>query len=422
MKKVKAIGLSSDRLAKNWKYTFFCILLIGVLTILINIVLINYESITYVKRCVSKFVKTDVDKTYIIDFDIQEVKSEDLSLLPEELNKDLECELYGNYIYASTKINEFKGKKEFQNINKKVYDESVLNPENRISFDVVKNYTNILCIGENLGRMCDLKYEFGESCFNFQSEDNLIPVVVGYNYKDILKVGDMFTSAVYEEKYQVVGVLKQGESWLAADSLGSNIEFSKCLDNYIIVSRGDILTHNYGNLYYFVSNYDKELVIKKTKAMLNKMGYSVNVYTLEEQLNESLKEEFELIRTYVVVLIFLSSIGVVTLSSISVNSVIDEMKNIGIMYSIGFTYKDMRNITISENVLKILVGSVVGFAISYSYIYSNSLSYEKDIINEIEFSTMPLIILAIMIVITMLSVVIPLRYVKKIDIRELVTK
>ncbi|MEE3325568.1 MAG: FtsX-like permease family protein, partial [Methanosphaera sp.] len=190
----------------------------------------------------------------------------------------------------------------------------------------------------------------------------------------------------------------------------------------IIVSRGDILTHNYGNLYYFVSNYDKELVIKKTKAMLNKMGYSVNVYTLEEQLNESLKDEFELIKTYVIVLIFLSSIGVVTLSSISINSVIDEMKNIGIMYSIGFTYKDMRNITISENVLKILVGSVVGFAISYSYIYLNSLFYEKDIINEIEFSTMPLIILVIMIVITMLSVVIPLRYIKKINIRELVTK
>ena len=428
MKILKILEMAMDRINRKIWYSIFCVVIIASITFLVNTVLVSYNKITYVKDKTTQLIDKPVENTYVVEWGIADVKSEDLMAIKEEHNNIEGVLGAGMFMYGHTFISEFMDDTRFQKINEYIINEEVSSLEMDIPelVEMRMKTTKMLLVDNDISDLCKLEVENGSNDLCIKLDNGTIPVIAGYNYRDLLNVGDTFTnySDVYNhEKYEIIGILKQGQVWLSENELGSSINYSKCLDNYLVAGSCQLLDASFSSVgYMYITDNNDKYVSKKVDSIINSYGYSAKSKTVDEKLEESLSEERDLLKMYVGTFLFLGSIGILTLSTISVLSVIITQKDIGIMYSIGFTLRDMKKITVMENILKVLTGVVIGFAISFSIMYYSAMEYEQHMIVDIEMSELPIIILAVMLIIAFVSVIIPIKMLEKYSPTELIGK
>ena len=157
-------------------------------------------------------------------------------------------------------------------------------------------------------------------------DENEIPIIVGYNLKDIYSLGNTYT--FYEEdgeefKVRVVGVLKKGANYPSLQDV------KECLDNSYILPISD----DFQKKYFTLSDYD--LAISTT------IFYTENISELNDLINEANKTDF------------------FSLDIISVEDVLEEYEN----YFIFPRYKTIAIFGGISFVLLILVGLDISFII-----------------------------------------------------------
>lgn len=108
-------------------------------------------------------------------------------------------------------------------------------------------------------------------------DDNEVPIIVGYNLKDIYLLGNTYT--FYEEdeeefKARVVGVLKKGANYPSLQDI------KECLDNSYILPISD----DFQKKYFTLSDYD--LAISTT------IFYTENISELNEIIDEANDTDF----------------------------------------------------------------------------------------------------------------------------------
>ena len=427
MKILKIIDMAVDRINRNIWHSIFCVIIIATLAVLVNTILVSYNKIVYVKNKTEELIDKPTDDTYVVEWGIADVDYEDLKLIKEQHNSMEEIKGAGMFTYGHTFIKEFMDNEEFQKINQEIIKEdSSLFQENFIMMEMEKKSTNMLLIDDEISDLCKLEVIEGSNVLSQELENGAIPVIAGYNYKDLLNVGDVFNNYYdsYEgEKYQVIGILKEGENWLSDNEIGSDINYCKCLDNYLVVGSCKVLDNSFVSTgYFYVTKEDAKQASAKADNIINSFGYFAESKSITDKLEDSLSEERELLKMYIGTLLFLGSIGIITLSAISILSVIITKKDIAIMYSIGFTLRDMKRVTLWENTLKVVTGAVIGFAISLGYIYVSAMEYEQSMILDIELSFIPVVILAMMLVIAFISVIIPTKILNRYCPSELIGK
>lgn len=411
MKNTQAFLLSVDRNFRKKSNTLFSISMIMLLIILINCIVLSYSKITYIKNKTLHLLNTSPKSTFFLDWKMESPSFDDLNSIQKNINKYFPEISYGRFLFCDTIIKEFINNEKILQISRNQHksdNDRLLQNINISNMDIALPF---LYIDDNIEELCKLKLLKGES-INVDINNNNIPVVIGYNYWGLLDIGDVFSSLAYEESFQVVGVLSKGAQWLSEEKLGTSLNYSKILDNYIVAGSCKILDNNFDSFGTVIINNKDESIKDEIEKYIGLYGYEVDCENVIELMDKSLEEEADLLKVYITIIAFIGIIGILSVTSLSIISVLLLKKEMGIMYSVGFSLKDMIKITIMENLLKVTIGALLGYIISFIYVYFNSWDFEKPVIMDIESSYIIVVIIIIQIV-TMLSVIIPLNLIKK---------
>lgn len=282
-------------------------------------------------------------------------------------------------------------------------------------------YFNGLAINETTIEKFDLSLLEGRKFSTNEYEDtsNTLPVILGYNFKKFLKLGDELKifSENPEQRIKVIGFLKK-DSYLP-QYIGSSLDpQDKIINlNNIILTTTKYIDINslypllLQNSYLFVDNNISDLKIidikSKIKTIFLRHGVEINV--LSEKLGidltiEELKEKQMIsLVSSVVILFFTLMTTIVTI----INSINMCKKEFGTYLLCGFNINDLTKIVLGE--LFILNGISFGIYFIISLVVFKKLSLYVFILTV-------LLVISYTILLSFLSV----NKLKKISIKELI--
>ncbi|HDR6317902.1 TPA: FtsX-like permease family protein [Bacillus thuringiensis] len=166
-----------------------------------------------------------------------------------------------------------------------------------------------------------------------------------------LKIGDMF--AIHEKEYKLVGLLHDSNS--AQENKNGRLLTYK---NEFKVGEGNLLIELYQSANF--NEVENEFI-----ALTNKENVKMN-----EELNKALKPSSEIIVAATI------SIGIVVISTIVIIynafqiSVVERMKQLGLLRSIGATQKQIRNIVMREATFLSIIAIFLGILCSIFVVFS----------------------------------------------------
>ena len=431
MKIVSDLRFALDRVCINKKRAFFSVMIIACLVMLINLVVVDIGKITYIKIKVSDILDEDTENVYRLDFGIDAMFVDNIKEIIDCVNETDGVKGAGMYSQVMYPVKEFANKEDFINLNKEALIEenqmmSLIDSEQMT--DLINTYgenSHFLYIDSRISDLCDIKLKDGSMGMQKRDNDN-VPVVVGSSYEGLLEIGDTFYVERFKETYQVVGIISEGTEWLTASKLGASESSGLVLDNYIVVMSDCKMASvniNYSACYYVLEeSSDCEMVKTEIEKILNGKKIKATIESVQKILDDELGDEKDLIEIYVALFLFLSSIGIVSVATSSIMSVLSNRDNIGIMIVSGFQRWDILCITIIENAIKALLGGIVGFAVSFALLMKNSLPYEKEIVLYLEFPHSFLWVICAVIIISIISTLPPLVMVKRMSLVELIKK
>ena len=230
--------------------------------------------------------------------------------------------IFTNFDSHYIEVDNFKGDAKFLN-------DLHLNPENS-SFSSIKgfyidyNFTKLFNLKVTEGRFFKKEdYEYEEN----SNPENILPLVLGANYKDIYKIGDELNvrPPLYKAptKAKVIGFLEK-DYYFLTNTFMSTIEN---LNNRIIIPRSSILDRNPDFGHCLCSIHDGVLFAEnkdKALAYFNEINEEASKYTLfkfeyrvlREIFNDSfvngLKEQIKMLNIMFLLVLIFCSTGIIT--------------------------------------------------------------------------------------------------------------
>lgn len=262
---------------------------------------------------------------------------------------------------------------------------------------------------------------------DFEKEEDKLPVVLGYNYKDKYKAGDTFHYYSYEDKTvkeaKVIGIL-QKDSYLLYKV---DAEQFTNLNDFIVsvfvdldkLPKDELLTKYYiqtfdlfntSYLLFDKSKSDDE--IQKIVGDVNKSFISLNIGKQNiENVDNYLQINKEMLvaqkhnsRTMATIIVIFLSIGI---TSSLLYSIKKEKKHYGIHILNGATINDICIRLFSQTLIICLIGFIA------------SIGILKSIFNTLNFNLF-IQVLIVFIIISLVTSIIPIVKVKRLSVVELI--
>lgn len=254
-----------------------------------------------------------------------------------------------------------------------------------------------------------------------------IPIVVGYDYRDVFQVGQKLTVTGgppgVEGKYRVIGILDKDSYWFNQ----SNVLESKTeeVSAYCILPLPQklaevndfALTLNSKTLYIVEPTADIEELRKNVEVVSKKYGLSIRQLTIKEFTDRKKAEimDAEIVRLFTsLIMIILSMSGMI---SVSISTLISKKREIGIRLSFGTSKTSIISIFAGELLALISISFVLSL-----YLFNSSLDkYQKGLgylysINIYNTGFLLITIAATFI----LCCIIPIIMIKKFSLRDLI--
>ncbi|MBE6050310.1 MAG: ABC transporter permease [Clostridium sp.] len=229
-----------------------------------------------------------------------------------------------------------------------------------------KNLPKVSSIGFNYGMIENYKNNINGEVFNEEwvIKDNLIPVIVGCDIAEKVKVGESYIKD--EITYKIIGTFKK-------DTLA--FDYTNTVDSSFLLNKSFVIplsedkffeNFNYEPITIFFKG-DKAEVSSNLNKGIEKVSSDIVVEDFENDLDKFLyelrtKKYYEICRIFIVTIIALTSI-ITTISY----KIVSDRDRIGILYSFGTSKKDIFKIFATEFSVNILIG-----------IFGGSLFYIKN--------------------------------------------
>ncbi len=224
-----------------------------------------------------------------------------------------------------------------------------------------------LFVSEELLGMLPLQTVEGVGC-DFSGDGEEVAVFVGYELKDQYPAGTSFS--VMGITYRVKGVLKKNSLWpVGATNHGEWMS----LDYVFVVGLGHCeqmretglvyVLLGLDNFYYYLEpGADAEKIRQAVMQIAQEKHFQIyDAYRLDRIVKDAVKDllgEPE----YFIMPITLVIISAVVMLLSAVLNVIIRKRNIGVMYSIGYSGRDIVQIFTMENAMKLLLGFMAALA------------------------------------------------------------
>lgn len=263
---------------------------------------------------------------------------------------------------------------------------------------------------------------------DFEKENDKIPVILGYDYKDKYKAGDTFPYYDTQNKKirnaEVIGILQQDSYLLYKVDYAEKFEN---LNNYIVTAFIDLdklpedklLTNYYFQVFdlfntsYFLFDETKsDIEIEKNLADINEVFEELNIGKQNiKSVNKYLDIDKEMLQAQkhnslimLIMIILFLSIGI---ASSVLYRIKKEKKYYGIHIMNGATLNDICIRVFEE----IFIMFLIGFGASIGIIKSNFKSLNANIL---------MLILLLLFIISIFISIVPILKIKKLKISELI--
>lgn len=431
MKFGSLIRFATDFIYKKKINLFFVSMMCIISVILINLIIVEYYRINYEKREIERVVKYKPKDIGYIKYSYDELKKMDKkkeNKILLELKKIKGIKQCGTFDNVSVLFDELYKNDEYLKMRKEIVNSMVeeihseFNEVERLMMSqTLYKYSNVLKIEPDMLNLCDLDIYKGKI---IKKKNGYIPLLIGYKYHDFIKIGQILTSTTDKKKYIVTGILKKNSRWLTNGDISNASNTSINLDNIFVAIDDEML--NYDSSYIIFDESDNENTRSNVLKMIEKVSekYKINfkILTIEEILCNMKSDMFLISKSWIALAIFSLIIGILSMSSVAIVTVLSRKSDIGILYALGFSEKIIGMIIIIENILQIGFGCIMGFCIAFFLsIYNNTTSVVERVI-DIQFKQGIISITGIFILCTLIASITPLIILNKSKPSELIEK
>lgn len=397
------------RIKKNIIIWLALVIVFTIAMVLVQLALYEYEKTNYTIRLTNEMIGNN-DNVYNVCLNTPEI-TEDIAMdmrgFLEELKNVPGVSASGRYIISSLIFDELKDNELLANRNNELF-EGTLRADYPSLIDVVYADKELLPLLHM------------ESLDNMETKDT-IPTWVGYNYADILSIGNIYTDPLTSCKYEIVGVIKK-DLRLPSETLLRSYLY-KDMNNAIFALYDERIeadyyyTYNYGNSMYFETNGTDE-TLNEIISLAKKHNLHVKIRSIPAYIDEYKQENKEMLMlTFLFTSIAVVS-GLMSILSSSIINIVLRKQELGIMLANGFLPGDIKRIIFIENGIKQFPAYFISIFITRAYIIRNTLTDLDDCLRVHQYYVVgkAFIILLILLII---SSVIPIILLNRIKPAEL---
>ena len=327
----------------------------------------------------------------------------------------LDEEIYTGAFYETGEyFNELESNSEYIRRNQTVYKNTYRENSPEIS--------EVIYVDAQLFNMIDTNIT--ASMFEI-SNDEYLPVYVGYEYKNILPLETVLTLSRTNQKYIIKGYI-QNEKWLNNDDFISFAPIS--LDNKFIIpfselDKKDNITQEStnGKIFIYLGNNENNInkYIQEINTYAEENGIKLNITSVNELIDDYKNANQNIINSNIFLAIMVSVCAITSIISTISILVLMRKKEYGIKIAFGYTKKKI----IFSLITEVITLEFCSALISYLMIYLKTLN-DKSIFNEIYLQTLgssSIIYMIIMLfVVCLLILILPLIIINHYEPSDLI--
>lgn len=404
---------------RKWATLFIAIQLIVSFYLICN-GLIQLALPDLARTTIHKYSNLDLDKTFTVTIPgstSEQWFSERYSKLKQEIGQMNDVIGRGSFSTAHFILLDLKRNDEYKVRNRELYKNTPLRGQENLSFMVY--------LDESMFSSTNITLEsgttFSKSDFKLASTDT-IPVWVGYDYMDVLQIGDEFSISWFGDqlKYRVVGVMAKGSKWLDKNDYISQgvrsldaaivtpfLEYQMTFSPFIVNSL------QRSTFFQVKESSDVSIIRERIKDAAAKLDLDTPVVrTIQEELDAYKTSIMELIKLNMYAGLFFlltTSIGIITSGLSSIRARYYEF---GIRKVYGESIIRIASSIITEMFILIMLCSIIGVLWNYYSNRSWSLAFDLSIL-ELFGIGLFLKLFSLVVVLTVLSVLYPIWMIYK---------
>lgn len=327
----------------------------------------------------------------------------------------LDEEIYTGAFYETGEyFNELESNSEYIRRNQTVYKNTYRENSPEIS--------EVIYVDAQLFNMIDTNIT--ASMFEI-SNDEYLPVYVGYEYKNILPLETVLTLSRTNQKCIIKGYI-QNEKWLNNDDFISFAPIS--LDNKFIIpfselDKKDNITQEStnGKIFIYLGNNENNInkYIQEINTYAEENGIKLNITSVNELIDDYKNANQNIINSNIFLAIMVSVCAITSIISTISILVLMRKKEYGIKIAFGYTKKKI----IFSLITEVITLEFCSALISYLMIYLKTLN-DKSIFNEVYLQTLGsssiIYMIIILFVVCLLILILPLIIINHYEPSDLI--
>lgn len=296
-------------------------------------------------------------------------------------------------------------------------------------FDEDPNYVQVVYMPGQAFRINDLELYRGNSEQAGHNDGSLI--YLGYNFRDI-PVGTVFADEVSGNRCVVEGVLQKNTSIVDSQDIlmnlggGLELSYSVAMDNMVLIIPP--CSDNYLSVDFFFKCSDGstyEEAAGRIKSIAAQYGIGAETGTLQDRVDTVLSGTDWLIDAIAKLSVLLSFSSFVMILATQLLTILSRKDELGVWLISGIDRKKVFRILLGENMVKMLLASVLSYGIVLLFfkvlsIHPSESSAAVYGLRYIIWGAAPAFLLLSAVLMTLLCSVIPIAYIKKKSIPDIV--
>lgn len=263
----------------------------------------------------------------------------------------------------------------------------------------------------------------------FEEKTGAIPVLVGYDLKDILPIGTQFESPIgggNVDSYSVIGVLAKNSKWPV-----SNFNKEKMIEtDHLIISPFSPNTRDSSplniigrtNSMVFTSEQSPAETMSIIKDISGKTATPVIVSRLSDEFKKEELRNADIIKTTIFISIILLAVAISGVIMTTLSTLSERKYELGVRMSVGYTRKDIWKMVLGDLLTKNIIALFIAYAFSIFLVSKKSMSnnvYSYEILKDIRTI---IAVLCTMAFVVLISVLIPRIAINKFSIVDLIRR
>lgn len=325
------LSIAWDSICSHRRSVLAVVLICSFAVFLTSIVIANSVSLSESEHQYSKAIVTDHDNTLFV----------------KPLHSDMNTAFMTGWEAFLTGIRNVDGcSAAGASFYDSIYETNGSDPKDRLA---------VLFIDEEILDLCDTSLSEQEKK-SLTEYGEVIPLMVGADYAAKYPMGSEIETQ--DRKYRIVGTLSKSSVWVTEGGISHGREQMDLSNCFVTASRhfDNPVLYGMNGIYVILdSKTDAEEVKNRISSFAGECGIDVSVKTVREYISKVQKAKRSAEKELLIELAIVFLVAIISASTINIVCILLRKREIGILYSCGYSRGDIMKSLISEAGIKALL-------------------------------------------------------------------